>query len=224
MPDMGTTPPRGQPAVPTAVDERPLAAFDFDGTLTSRDSFTAFLRWRAGAVGYAAGVLRLAPALAAYLVHRDRGRLKAAAVRLFLRGVPRAALQAEARRFADEAHDALLRPDALAEWERRRRQDCRMVIVTASPEDVVRPFAERLGAELIGTRLAFDDADLATGAFVGANCRGPEKVARLSALFGAEARLLAAYGDTGGDREMLAIAAEPGYRVFTQAPLRGRRP
>ena len=31
-------------------------------------------------------------------------------------------------------------------------------------------------------------------------------------------RLAAAYGDTGGDREMLAIADEKGFRVFTAKP------
>ena len=40
---------------------RPLVAFDFDGTLTCRDSFLAFLAWRAGAGRYAAGVLRSRP-------------------------------------------------------------------------------------------------------------------------------------------------------------------
>ena len=30
---------------------RPIVAFDFDGTLTIRDSFTEFLRWRAGPGG-----------------------------------------------------------------------------------------------------------------------------------------------------------------------------
>ena len=54
---------------------RPLVAFDFDGTLTSRDSFRAFLAWRAGASGYLAGMLGLAPEAARYLVRRDRGRL-----------------------------------------------------------------------------------------------------------------------------------------------------
>ena len=30
--------------------------------------------------------------------------------------------------------------------------------------------------------------------------------------------LTAAYGDTSGDTEMLAMAQEPGFRVFTQKP------
>src|SRR4051812_8944781 len=60
-------------------DERPTVAFDFDGTLTYRDSFMAFLAWRSGPLHYAAGLIGLAPAGLAYLGHRDRGRIKAAA-------------------------------------------------------------------------------------------------------------------------------------------------
>ena len=65
----------------------PLVAFDFDGTLTVSDSFTAFLRWRAGTTGWLAGLSALAPATARYLIDRDRGRIKAAAVSHFLEGV-----------------------------------------------------------------------------------------------------------------------------------------
>src|SRR5262249_38164566 len=77
----------------------PVVAFDFDGTLTVRDSFIAFLRWRTSGARWALGLLRLAPAALAYLVHRDRGRIKAAAVAEFLKGVPRADLEAEAKAF-----------------------------------------------------------------------------------------------------------------------------
>ena len=198
---------------------RPLVAFDFDGTLTVRDSYTAFLRWRAGPLRYAAAVASLAPDLLAYLAHRDRGRLKAALTRKLLRGASRATLTSDAERFAAEAFDHLMRPDALAAWRAHGEAGDLRVIVTASPEEVVAPFARRLGAErLIGTRLAFDAQDRATGGFDGANCRGAKKVSRLEAAFGSGVRLAAAYGDTSGDREMLAIAERPGFRVFTGEP------
>jgi phosphatidylglycerophosphatase C len=194
-------------------------AFDFDGTLTVRDSFTAFLRWRVGPLRYAAGLVRLAPAGLAYLGHRDRGRLKAAAVREFLTGLPRGRLEREARAFAAARAPRLFRPDALAAWRRWRAEGARLIIVSASPEDVVGPFAEMLDADLlIGTRIAYDAKDLVAGAFLGPNCRGPEKVARLKAAFGAKVKLKAAYGDTSGDREMLEMAEIRGYRVFRSRP------
>lgn len=194
---------------------RPLVAFDFDGTLTSRDSFRAFLGWRAGPRAYALGMARLAPAALAWLGHRDRGRLKAAMLAKFLAGVSKAQLETEAQAFAAELGRPLLRPDAVRAWRRWQSRGGRLVIVTATPEIIVAPIARALGADLLlGTRLAFDSAGRITGALDGLNCRGPEKVRRLRDVFGEDVRLAAAYGDSAGDREMLALAEEQGMKVF----------
>lgn len=197
----------------------PLVAFDFDGTLTVADSFTAFLRWRAGTTGWLAGLAALGPATARYLVDRDRGRIKAAAVAQFLNGVEALQLSEEAERFADQVWHRFMRPDALACWEDWGKKGAHRVIVTASPALTVAPFARRLGAEaLLGTELALDDDGRVTGAFVGENCRGEEKVERLIRAYGPDVVLEAAYGDTSGDAEMLARAAHPGFRRFRQRP------
>ncbi|WP_374387341.1 HAD-IB family hydrolase [Brevundimonas sp.] len=216
MSDMGSLQDFRQSGPP---EGRPIVAFDFDGTLTIRDSFTEFLRWRAGSGGWALGLVRMAPAVAAYARDRDRGRIKAASVKEFLLGVDRATLEADAERFADRVWTRFMRPDALEVWNDWGDRGAHRVIVTASPETTVAPFARRLGAEsLLGTHLAFDSQDRVTGAFATANCRGEEKVRRLHAAYGPGLRLAAAYGDTSGDTEMLAIADQPGFRVFTRRP------
>lgn len=196
-----------------------IVAFDFDGTLTIKDSFTTFLAWRAGPWRHAMGLVRLAPHALAYLLHKDRGRLKAKAAEEFLKGLTRQQLEADAEAFAEAMAARLFRPDALAAWNDWGAKGVTRAIVTASPEVTVAPFARRLGAEhLIGTRLAFDAANRATGAFASENCRGEAKMARLREVFGPEVRLLAAYGDTSGDTAMLAAAEQPGFRVFKQRP------
>ncbi len=199
---------------------RPLVAFDFDGTLSFRDSFMAFLAWRKGPAAYAAGLAGLLPAAARYLADRDRGRLKAAAVRVFLRGLSRSELEAACEGFASsKLGRRLIRPDAERYWRSWRERGAELVIVTASPEEVVAPFARRLGADrLIGTRLLYDSDDRVAGALIGDNCRGPEKVVRLKQIYGPGVRLAAAYGDSAGDRELLQLAEEKGYRVFTGRP------
>ena len=218
MSDMGTQGSDRQ----SVAEGRPIVAFDFDGTLTIRDSFTAFLRWRAGRRGWAVGLVKLAPAVATYARDRDRGRIKAASVREFLGGVDRATLAAEAEAFAQDVWSRFMRPDALACWNDWGARGAHRVIVTASPEETVAPFARRLGAEaLLGTSLTFDDKSRVTGAFTGPNCRGAEKVQRLKAAYGDDVRVVAAYGDTSGDTEMLAMAEHAGFRAFTERP--GRR-
>jgi phosphatidylglycerophosphatase C len=201
------------------VDDRPVAAFDFDGTLTVRDSFIAFLTWSVPPARLAAALIRLAPAFLIYLLLRNRGRLKAAAVKLLLGGVPRGDLQAQARAFAIAKAHRLIRPDARAAWARLQAQGFKLVIVTASPEDIVAPFARGLGADaLIATRLQVDGEDRITGALDGRNCRGPEKVRRLIQEFGPDMDLAQAYGDTRGDREMLAAAASGYMKLFKARP------
>ena len=219
MRDMGTGPVIRQTLERTPAPGVPIVAFDFDGTLTIRDSFTAFLRWRAGPARWALGLARLTPAVVSYARDRDRGRIKAASVREFLGGLDRSTLEAEAERFAEFIWPRFIRPDALACWQDWGRKGAHRVIVTASPEITVAPFARRLGAEsLLGTHMTFDADDRVTGAFTGPNCRGEEKVRRLHAAYGDDLQLAAAYGDTSGDTEMLAFAAEAGFRVFTERP------
>jgi len=206
-------------AAAAAARAGPIVAFDFDGTITVRDSFRAFLRWRAGRFGYAFGLVRLAPAAVRWLFDRNLSRLKAAMVRVYLRGVSRDELERQATEFAAAAAPMLLRPDALKVWRRHRQDGCRMVIVTASPEPIVAPFARGLGADLLlGTRLAYKEDGRVAGGLDGSNCRGAEKVRRLKAVFGEDMYLAVAYGDTDGDRELLAMAEEEHLRLFAGRP------
>lgn len=206
-------------AGPAETPFRPLVAFDFDGTLTGRDSFLSFLPWRYGRLRFSLAIARLTPALVRYLFDRDRERLKADLVGELMVGESREALGAAAERFAAECARSLLRPDAVKCWRAWQKRNARLVIVTASPEFLVAPFGRGLGAEqVIGTRLAFSDRDTATGGLDGKNCRGEEKVVRLKQAFGEDVRLEAAYGDSGGDTAMLAIADEAGMKVFGGRP------
>ena len=210
---MGTGEPLRQ------LGDRSIVAFDFDGTLTTKDSFTAFLAWKAGPLRYFAGLLLLTPHIVAYLIHRDRGRLKAKAAARFLGGMSAEALAAEAERYAVLNAQSMQRPDAVQAWRNWRSQGAFVVIVTASPEITVQPFARGLGADLlIGTQLAINDEGRITGRFESPNCRGSEKVRRLREALGEDMVLAAAYGDTSGDREMLRLAEIKGYRIFKGRP------
>lgn len=214
MTEMGSRPDTRQ-----GLDARPVVAFDFDGTLTVKDSFTAFLAWKTRPLRYIRGLLALVPATLVYLADRDRGRIKAAAAREFLGGMTREELKAAAEAYCRARWAQMIRPDAEQVWSGWKAKGAVMTIVTASPEEVVAPFAERLGADvLIGSRLAYDAEGRVVGTLEGPNCRGEEKVTRLRRRFGPDLELAAAYGDTSGDREMLAMAKEKGFRVFHRKP------
>ena len=80
----------------------------------------------------------------------------------------------------------------------------------------------------MATRLAVGADERLTGGLDGPNCRGPEKVRRLhdwiDATHGGRSVVeLVAYGDSSGDREMLADADEPHWVTGSVGTSRYRR-
>lgn len=190
-----------------------MAAFDFDGTLCPGDSLVPFLRELVPPA-------RLARALAAAAPGRpSRNRFKAAVLHRALRGVEVERFAAECERYSHRL-EARLRPDVLARARWHQAEGHEVIVVSASPEHYLTPLAQRLGfGTVLGTRLEVDDGVL-TGRLLGENCRGREKVERLRAWLGGDEALLWAYGDSAGDRELLA-AADRSTRV-TRAVLPAR--
>jgi len=138
---------------------------------------------------------------------------KAALLNRLLAGQPLEPLAAVAEAFADDVVARRLRPSMRHRLEWHRQAGHQIVIVSASPELYVAPIGRRLGVDaVLGTRLEVGPDGRLTGRLLGANCRGPEKVARLREWLGAEPALLWAYGDSRGDTEMLAVA-ETAVRV-----------
>lgn len=190
-----------------------LVAFDFDGTLTRRDTLLPFLLQVLGWRALSLALLRTALPLLGYalgLVRNDSAKqsLLAAA----LRGRDSGQLQRLGERFACTL-DARLRPEAAAALRRHREAGHRLLLVSASLDCYLVPWAQQQGFEhCLCSVLEVDAQGRMTGRLLGRNCHGPEKRARLRAYLGADARLDYAYGDSRGDWEMLGLAKVGIYR------------
>ncbi len=192
-----------------------LSVFDFDGTLSYRDSFLPFLRFALGARLFARLFLLLPHCALLALRLASRDDLKERLVRLTLAGAPLKTVEEKAKAFAARRAASMLRPAAVAAVRGEIEAGREVVICSATPEIVLRPFAEMLGADLVGTRLEAGQDGILTGRLKGANCRGEEKVRRLSERFGDPSGWdLRAWGDSGGDRPMLALAREAHWKPF----------
>lgn len=189
----------------------PIVAFDFDGTITRRDTLLPFLLHTFGPVTVARVSVRHSVALGRVAAGGgDRDATKVAYLDAMLRGVSRHRLELAAERFADRAIAQQLRTDTLDRLRWHRGAGHHVVVVSASPELVVRPIAEAIGAhEVLATRIEFDDRGVCTGRLVGRNVRAAEKAHRLRARYGDGVTLEWAYGDSAGDDDMLALAANP---------------
>jgi HAD superfamily hydrolase (TIGR01490 family) len=187
-----------------------VAVFDFDGTLTRRDTLLPFLRWICGSRSVAAALARHAPAVGRAAT--GWGGEEAAKQALFgrlLAGRALTELEQAVPGFADQLLDGGMRTEVVARLGWHVAEGHRLVVVTASPELYVGPIARRLGVELVlGTRLEVDDQGRLTGRLTGANVKGHEKVRRLREALG-PVDVGWAYGNSRGDRELLALARHP---------------
>jgi HAD superfamily hydrolase (TIGR01490 family) len=190
---------------------RVVAAFDFDGTLTRRDTLLPFLVDVAGPTVVAQALARDAPQLAAMAFGRyDRDVAKANLVARVLAGRAYGDVVSRGRKYATRVINGRLRSASVARLRWHVEQGHEVVIVSASLDAYLHEIAQRLGvATVLCTTLEVDGGGTITGRLTGGNCRGPEKVARLRAHLGEEPVTLWAYGDSEGDEELLAMADHP---------------
>ena len=181
-----------------------VAAFDFDKTLSSRDNVLPFLVAAAGR----GAVMRALVASIPDVARRRRDDVKVRLTRLLSdRDADEISYLAE--RFAADVVAHHLRDDVLARAAWHRDEGHERVIVSASYECYLTPIGAALGFDaVLGTRLEVVDGRL-TGRLDGANVRRAEKVRRLDGWLAGRAATVWAYGDSSGDRELLARADHP---------------
>jgi len=184
---------------------RSVAAFDFDGTLTRRDTLLPFLASVVGWPRVAAALGTQAPRIA-----RDRDVAKELLLVRLLAGLPHDEVREAGRVYARTVR---VRPEMRARLEWHRQEGHDIVIVSASLDAYLGEVARALDVgQVLCTTLEVGADARCTGRLVGGNCRGPEKATRLRAHLG-DAKdgelVLWAYGDSRGDHEMLAMADHP---------------
>ncbi|MCU1499556.1 MAG: HAD-superfamily subfamily hydrolase [Acidimicrobiales bacterium] len=198
------------------MSERRIAAFDFDGTLTRRDTLLPFLVRTCGARPVARAVSRVAPIAA-------RARLGRLQSELHHRDIVKEALLAEllggrdAAWLADAGADyartlpSRVRPEMAEQVIWHRGHGHELVIVSASLHAYLAPYGRAAGFDhVIAVEMEADDSGVLTGRLAGPNVRGPEKAIRLDAwLDGAHPEMVWAYGNSDGDRELLDRAHVP---------------
>ncbi|MEO6918536.1 MAG: HAD family hydrolase [Collimonas sp.] len=208
-----------QVQVPSKTD-RIVAAFDFDGTISTSDSLRDFVRHAVGPGRFALGLVRASPwLLGMFLGTSDRAAAKARFLAATLGGVTQPKLDEMAREYAETRLPLLIRPDMLARIREHQQRGHRLVMVSASPALYLKYWASTAGFDtVLATELEFRDGRF-SGRLASPNCWGPQKVQRLQQWFGNDRPpSLYAYGDSRGDREMLALADHAWLRGSAAMP------
>lgn len=178
-----------------------MNVYDFDKTLYPRDSTAEFYRWCLRV--YPAARPSLLRTLAAFALMGLRILDKTRAKQMFYRFLRRVPADAPERFWKT-------RLSGIHPWYlmQRRTDD---VVISASPEFLLRPVADALGFILIASRV-----DPATGVYTGRNCSGAEKVRRFLERY-PNARVEGFWSDSHSDDPMAALA-ERAFLVRRDVP------
>ena len=195
--------------------KRRIAFFDFDGTITTKDTLLEVIKYQKGNLFFYIGFLLNAPFLIAFKLKIIRNSTaKQMVLKFFFNKTPLSLFQKRCDDFAVEKLPALIRPKALNEIKKLKELNAEVVIVSASAANWLQQWANEVGAKLICTNLQIKNEKL-TGNIEGENCHGEEKAKRINAAYDlSQYDEIYCYGDSSGDKPMLAIGTHSFYRPF----------
>ena len=193
-----------------------LYAFDFDGTITTKDTFIAFIRFVKGDLSTFLGLLLYAPILIMMkLKLYPNWKAKQQLFTYFFKGMNMKEFKLKCNEFARH-NKTLIRPLALIEIQKALKEGEKVIIITASIDMWVRPFFSELDKDIriIGTKIEEKEGKV-TGHFITRNCYGAEKVNRLKEIMpNRNSYELISYGDSRGDKELLEYADKGYFKPF----------
>lgn len=195
--------------------KKKIAVFDFDGTITTKDTLLEFIKFNKGSFAFYSGLLLNLPYLVAFKIKIISNQsAKEKVLKFFFHDTPLAVFKNNCVSFSKEILPGLIRKKALEEIKRLQGEGITVAIVSASPQDWIQDWADEIGALLIASQLEIKNGKI-TGNLSGKNCHGNEKVRRICETFDlSKYEVVAAYGDSSGDKPMLALAAQSFYRPF----------
>lgn len=187
-------------------------AFDFDGTLTTKDTLLEFIRFAKGTLAFGLGFLRYAHLLVLMkLGLYPNWKAKQKVFAHFFAGKTIEDFDAVCQAFAASSRH-LLRPKGIEAINQAISEGADVLIISASIDNWVQPFFPEV--KVLGTQIEIVDGKL-TGRFLTRNCYGEEKVNRLKSLYpNRQDYHLTAFGDSRGDQELLAYADESHFKPF----------
>ena len=182
-----------------------------------------FIKHSRGSLRFYMGLLILSPILLLYQIGIIRNDIaKECVFKYFFRGMQEARFTHYCEQFVAKLN-VQTNTIAVDHLKKAKESGNRVIIMSASPQLWITPWAKQYGAEVIGTELNTRDG-IMTGAFASHNCYGVEKVKRLKQYLNAEreAVYIIAYGDSKGDIPILNYADE-GYWVKNGSIIRYER-
>jgi len=184
-----------------------IAFFDFDGTITNKDTLIHFIIF---AVGYKTFLLKLiliVPWLLLYAVKLlPNWRAKEKVLSIYFQGWDVETFNQCAFKYATEHVPLIVKSIAIETINEHKEHNDIIVVVSASCENWLKPWCDLYNLDCVATCLEVKDQKI-TGKFLGKNCYGSEKVERIRQKYNLKLyKHIYAYADSSADRYMMDLA------------------
>jgi len=186
---------------------RSITVFDFDGTITKKDTLLEFIKFCKGRKSFIIGFLLYSPLLIAYKIGLyPNWKVKQKIFSYFFKGMKYDTFCDFGERFALKIN-SFINENIFEKLKEHMAKGDDIYVISASIKEWVSPWCKNLGIEnVLGTQIEVINGTI-TGAFKSKNCYGQEKVNRLLEKEpNRNEYFLTAYGDSRGDKEMLEFA------------------
>lgn len=192
-----------------------LVLFDFDGTLSDRDSLIDFFIFTHGVSRFFWNILLSLPVILIWklgILDVEKGKLHV--INRFYKNWTRIKLNQKATAYLHERLPKILRNGAIDLIKSYQTEGNTIVIVSANIDIHLRAFCEYYNLDLICTELQFEN-DIYIGRFATKDCNRQEKVVRVRKSYNkSNYQKTIAFGNSKGDKAMLDWADEGHYRYL----------
>ncbi|ROH97766.1 HAD family hydrolase [Chryseobacterium daecheongense] len=191
-----------------------LYCFDFDGTITYKDTMFMYLRFYDSTKFRIQFIKHVPLFILLKLKLAETEKVKKSFIGSILKGQTQEKIEKKSKEFFEKNYPGIIRENALDFINNMDRSNIQSLLVTASLDIWAKPFADALQMRLVSTKAEFENG-IFTGNFIGKNCNGKEKLVRIKEeISNTKFDKIIAFGDTSGDKYMLKWANEGHYQFF----------
>lgn len=192
-----------------------LVVLDFDGTIYRGDSLLDFAKFCSKKRYYKSLFAIIFPFIACKMGLYSRDKMKLIFLRINFSPYTKHLLFEKGHSFF-KAHQNKLYTSAVAYIQQSDRTNTRLVILSASSEEWLKPFCEFLDCKLISTRLHYTPEGNFSGHFEGENCVGMQKLTTLeSELVLSDYAEIIIFGNSKSDLLLKQIATSYHHCYFS---------
>lgn len=195
--------------------KKTLVLFDFDGTITTKDSFIEFIKFYKGLLYFYLSIPALLPSIGLFkLKLLSAQQLKEYFLTFFFKGEYELIFKQKAKEFSLNIIPLMVKKNALEKINLHINNNDRVIIVSASMTEWIEPWCVKTGVEHITSGLEYRN-NVITGKIDGLNCNKEEKSRRIKEKVDLNSYSnIIAYGNSSGDASMLDLANEKYYNLF----------